>query len=1102
MAILAPLAGVVGGGGIFGNLALAALSFGASIALAYFFPQKVKGPRAENLKAQTSRYGDHISRTYGTTRVAGAVIWLKNDQVDEHESTHRPGKALGPEVTEFSYTADFAVALTWNGPVHSVPRIWADDKLIYDQSAESLEAGVPSGEDPEAGVVKGADITIYLGTDDQMPDPHIEADRGVGQVPAWRGICYVVIRNLPLDEFGIRVPNIEAEVVRVGEDVLIGMTPESVGTSPWNTDINRGMYANVLTGVSDGDLVIGSLPSGDTVFSGALSYPPDGCHITERGEVVVGDRNDDALYIYDGNSGALEQTVAVLPSDGTAQLSVMDDITILGITYLMVWRGFRLTLLENDGTGYVVTWAVNGGFTTVLQIATMSLGPEYAYCVRANSKQITLVAWTDVGSVISTVTLSVSGTEIVSATYDEDSDSVIVITDDASIYVFEPDLSSELRSVVNPSGSLSAIQDPMRSKRLKSGTDIITVKLADNTVREYRVSTLELVQEITPQADWPGFSNGQYAYAGIDPTWRVIATVGHTGTAPLRLWFLPRAQRGGEPLPDVIEAECALAGLECDVSELDPEDLVLGYGIREGTPPRGVIEDLARIKQFDFAHVDGITKFFYRTSESARTLVLAEMGMSDGDGEPLQVREEYPDHNELPAGVVVRYPAWDATYRTGTQAVSAPDGYDDTLGSLEIDTSLVMTDEEAVHAADIIFNETRNVSKRYFTKLGPKHLDLHPGDVLTIPLDTDRSVRGVLDKQAGETVLEMEFRHRDSAFTSEAVPNPVPNPRPPALSNRAQTVFLPIDGHLLRSNDNDDSFYSGVYKRERGSFVSSVVYRSADSGATYRPWAAFAGLTVRGIAQSALPDRPHPWAWDRASSLIVSVPLGTFPSSVTEDELLADETVNAFAVKSGTEWEYLRAASVIDNGDGTYTLSTLLRGRKGTEFAMPSHAQGDTVVHLNENVMQRAPEGDRTLSRKYVATSTGTRFDATTAVTFTNNGRGLRPWSPVNLRATRDGSDNISGTFSRRDRLGQSWPDDGPEDPPMSEAAESYKIYVYDTDGETVLRTITSATETWSYSAANQSTDFGAPVAEGDLDVGIVQVSATYGDGIEARAML
>ena len=55
---------------------------------------------------------------------------------------------------------------------------------------------------------------IYPGSQDQLPDPLMEAIEGQGLVPAYRGTAYVVIENLALADFGNRVPQLSFEVVR------------------------------------------------------------------------------------------------------------------------------------------------------------------------------------------------------------------------------------------------------------------------------------------------------------------------------------------------------------------------------------------------------------------------------------------------------------------------------------------------------------------------------------------------------------------------------------------------------------------------------------------------------------------------------------------------------------------------------------------------------------------------------------------------------------------------------------------------------------------------------------------------------------------------
>ncbi|MGB1208563.1 MAG: hypothetical protein ACPG7W_05160, partial [Paracoccaceae bacterium] len=52
----------------------------------------------------------------------------------------------------------------------------------------------------------------------QSPDPKIVAVEGADNAPAYRGIAYVVCEDMPLAQFGNRVPQLSFEVVRLSPD--------------------------------------------------------------------------------------------------------------------------------------------------------------------------------------------------------------------------------------------------------------------------------------------------------------------------------------------------------------------------------------------------------------------------------------------------------------------------------------------------------------------------------------------------------------------------------------------------------------------------------------------------------------------------------------------------------------------------------------------------------------------------------------------------------------------------------------------------------------------------------------------------------------------
>ena len=165
-----------------------------------------EGPRLGDLTVTSSTYGAPIPYAYGTVRVAGSIIWspglVEHKDVQRQSVGGKGGKKATQTTTTYTYSCSFAVALG-EGPASTVLRIWGDSKLIYD---------VGGGTDPSTRM-SGLVFRFYPGDEEQLPDGLIEADKGAGNVPAHRGLSYIVFDNMPLANFGNHIPNITVEVV-------------------------------------------------------------------------------------------------------------------------------------------------------------------------------------------------------------------------------------------------------------------------------------------------------------------------------------------------------------------------------------------------------------------------------------------------------------------------------------------------------------------------------------------------------------------------------------------------------------------------------------------------------------------------------------------------------------------------------------------------------------------------------------------------------------------------------------------------------------------------------------------------------------------------
>ncbi|NRA31254.1 MAG: host specificity protein, partial [Parvularculaceae bacterium] len=170
--------------------------------------QRIEGARMDNLRITSATEGAVIPRLYGRMRIGGNIIWATDFREETKTTTQGGGKGGGGggkvKTTEYFYYANFAVALC-EGPITGIGRIWADGKPL-----------------DTAGIT----WRWYPGDEGQTADPFISAKMGAANTPAYRGTAYVVFEDLPLGDYGNRIPQLSFEVFRplADPDTAEGLT--------------------------------------------------------------------------------------------------------------------------------------------------------------------------------------------------------------------------------------------------------------------------------------------------------------------------------------------------------------------------------------------------------------------------------------------------------------------------------------------------------------------------------------------------------------------------------------------------------------------------------------------------------------------------------------------------------------------------------------------------------------------------------------------------------------------------------------------------------------------------------------------------------------
>lgn len=223
------IAGGVIGGAIGGPRgAFLGIAVGSTIG-SLIDPPSVPGPKLGEQPVQTSRAGVPIPVGWGLVATHGNII-QEGPQVVTKE---KQGGKGGPTFTVKRVNQTFAIGIcrSIEGPIAGIMRIWENGKLVVDNW--------PNPEIPiEETNAFLAGVRLYLGGEDQLPDPDLEAIEGVGNQPYYRGLPYMVFVNKDLTDFARSIPQYLFEVM-TGADF-------TVTSRPYPLELIEGIQQDVL----------------------------------------------------------------------------------------------------------------------------------------------------------------------------------------------------------------------------------------------------------------------------------------------------------------------------------------------------------------------------------------------------------------------------------------------------------------------------------------------------------------------------------------------------------------------------------------------------------------------------------------------------------------------------------------------------------------------------------------------------------------------------------------------------------------------------------------------------------------------------------------
>lgn len=240
---------------------------------------------------------------------------------------------------------------------------------------------------------------------------------------------------------------------------------------------------------------------------------------------------------------------------------------------------------------------------------------------------------------------------------------------------------------------------------------------------------------------------------------------------------------------------------------------------------------------------------------------------------------------------------------------------------------------------------------------------------------------------------------------------------------------------------------------------SAVLSTSFDDGMTWQDAGPTASPAIIGTALAPLSAA---WAsgFDRASILDVMMLNPSMAlQSASEDAVLAGTNLAML----GKELSQFSSAVLL--APGQYRLTGLLRGRKGTEWAMNGHVAGEVFLLLAPETLAplSVPAGCNQL--RVMAQGVGDGTSAAESM-LDSPGAAMVPPSPVGLEINPAGGGALL-TWIRRSRDGWNWIDG--VDAPLAEEQELYSVRV--APSGLPVREVQVASPSFFYSAADQAAD-------------------------------
>jgi hypothetical protein len=569
---------------------------------------------------------------------------------------------------------------------------------------------------------------------------------------------------------------------------------------------------------------------------------------------------------------------------------------------------------------------------------------------------------------------------------------------------------------------------------------------------------------------------------------------------------------GSIELHEIIADICRESGLadgEFNVTCGMQEVSLHGFAITDRTSGRDAIQQLQQLFPFDATETAYTLRFAWTERRPQALMRREDFGAHvAGDQPPPSEELVRAQDYDMPRKLTLKYQEPTRNYSLNTamaQRLITESNLEE-----EVTLAIAMDRDEAKSRIEGALAVRFQSRRTYKIILPRKYSILEPGDVVLVPDKDDATQQyalRLLDVSIGNNGLieanfsDYHYQTRIDAITDNdiAVDDDIEDGVPQGSRTYAYMLDLPL---LSDTEEDNVGFYTllsgtrqgwngGALLVDVGSGGEVLVFGVSNpvsaSGATWVVAARNTDMVAHGFSLTKL-GTAIPGVWDYANSITVRL-LDTQAAlfSYTQTDLLA-KALNVAVVGD----EIIQFANATDKGNGVWELDTLLRGQRGTEWAVAGHQKGDRFLILSADAVDRVTHTQSLLnvSTRYRALSFNDSPEDAEDFWFANSGNSLRPYSPYVRKAERQAGGSIRLEWLPRVRQNGGMLNG--EETTLDQPFDRYEIDVM--NGTTVVRTTAiDSVRAWDYPAATIASDFGS-VAD-SITVRLYQIGKIVGRG-------